>query len=353
MTKISAYNWVNSQVKSEDLYENSRNLDAFLIPNRIFEDDNPLFEKMDFKEDVLNSRTKDSIIFENLIALNETKHVLLRIEDLCNDLVREFYNYDLTNLNKTIKLDSDNVDKVEKEFNIKFDLYISVRTDQRDIAKIYELGDNKYLIAVPYKVNRQKQEIREAISHELVHLVEKSITGIRPSYLDVDVSSSNFEFFVDNFLYIYSKQEINARLTELYFALQNASSEEIESVSQELEKKSEDFKLRSEQCFDYVNQEDLSNTEAKLTKNYWKLITLYDKMISYFYVLEKTTGKEKEEIVKIFRDRTLKTRRNPFKISSEGDTLKDFEKIKRISERIIKAYTRKIRGVFKFLIDEN
>ena len=357
--KITAYDWINSNIKSEDLFENSlkeiekKSLKSFLLSDKVFEENEDLLEKYNvglLSENYSDLRTKDSCIFENLVALNETKHVLLRIEDLCEDIIKKIHNYDLTKLNQNIKLESPCIEKIEEEFHIEFELYYSLRTNQQELAKIWKLDKKSYLITIAYSSFRNKQELREAISHELVHLVEQCITDVKPSYIDVDENENSAEYFVDNFLYVFSKQEINARLTELYYALHDTTNaSDIELVRKELEKKVNDFKTRSENAFGYITSENTPKSEMKLSQNYWKVITLYDKMISLFYVLEKFTTHDKKVIVKIFRDRAVTTNRNPFNISPKGNPLEDFEKIRRKSEKIVKAYTRKIRGVLSLL----
>lgn len=358
MVKITAYDWFNNQVRSVDLYENrmrekieKKNLNSFLLHNSIFEDiESPLKELLENESSYSDLRVSSSKVFKNVIALNETKHVLLRIENLCNDLIREVQNFDMSKLNQEIKIESDNIEKLEKEFNIQFELYVSIQVSQENLASIFELSSGKYLITVSYKGIRKPHELREAISHELVHLVETCITHVKPSYVDIDPESSNMEYFVDNYLYIFSKQEINARLTELYYALHDVSDiSDVFRAREELEKKVRDFKERSEERFGYISPENTPVTEIKLTKNYWKIITLYDKMISYFYILEKLNNHDKKQVIKILRDRINKTGRNQFRISPKGNPLEDFERLRRKSERIIKAYTRKIRGVFELI----
>lgn len=194
-------------------------------------------------------------------------------------------------------------------------------------------------------------------------------------YLGLYVSSKyKIDDMEANFLYTFSPKEINARTTDLYYTLKEKkyTKEQYREVIDSLEKKIWNFDHRRELAssgYVYDPSRELSaEKDWSLTKNYWSLITLFDRMIYHIYRIEnmsptsqmlfvkKLTSllSDNKNIRKFFRDsgadiadRVLIN--DCFGIKEDMSTSKAIKRILEKANIILKKFVSRLRVVLSDL----
>lgn len=249
----------------------------------------------------INSMIAKPTLLESVLQLdyhsfkmNETRHVNLAFERLGDIVIERFIKAcrDNEEKNKIIDIsDNDEVAKIQEQYRF-FELGLVVTDDPTIEAKIakYHEDSTSYIISINHRLSKRLDELKSSVMHEMTHLVD--MLGSR-AYLGLYVSSKyKIDDMEANFLYTFSPKEINARTTELYYTLKEKkyTKEQYREVIDSLEKKIWNFDHRRELAssgYVYDPSRELSaEKDWSLSKNYWSLITLFDRMIYHIYRIE-------------------------------------------------------------------
>lgn len=360
---------------------------AFLKDNRLIEEiPSPYtFDEFDLFEDAgdarmfgLNGRL-NSLCFTPLIlecitqvdfysyAINEERHVNLAFERLCDKIIvvaKEYYRsksykqnklYDLSKAKEVKEL----CDKIEY-----FEIGIGVIPLNGKIASMSKWHEDKesYIILIDPNYLDDLVDLKPAIMHELTHLVD--LLGSREF---VSLYGNDIDDIDSEFLYVFSPKEINARMTEVFYALKekNYTKEDFQKVLKGLELRVKDFEERRNLAIYYIQTKGnlSSGNAASLPENYWSLVTLFDKMIYHIYRIENMDSDSRNIFVKriIEISKRHKDTRQKYVLANipERDLVKDYfsisentsteRAIKNILTKcniILKRYIKKLKNIF-------
>lgn len=291
---ITALEWfLNIKNSSNNLYDSKKKIYSFNISDV----EEPIIEN--FFPNIVSRRPlsfydKKSVIFESLHSIvNESRHVAKFLEPLADEVIKIAQHMTLQGIENRKFINDDIIELCIKDRpNIKkFALSVMIDRNQEDLATAAKVSsdENEFVVIINPILFRDPRDVKSFIIHELVHVIDMSSSNVLVPY----GLSNNEDFTVFDFLYTFSPKEINARMTEVWYAFKENlySKKEIKNLIKLLNQRLEDFYK-----YNSIIQIDHSKPSNDIDK-YWYLITMYDKMMFYLKTLSELSVKEKSKFI--------------------------------------------------------